>query len=179
MPGGLGLALAGYLVSLVAQATPSIGVAPGERVEVVSDGLTVRGRVADVTADAIVVWDRGARLNLPLFGVRRIDRLGDSLFNGAAIGAGIGASSAALGMAQACHNSGCADTLGSIDPRWVFVGSLLGAGIGILVDRTREGRRTVYPAPPGSTPRPSTVSPGDHRGLVAFGHVGWARLTDD
>ena len=107
-----GLLTAGPLQSSAAdpsQAPPAVSMAPGDRVVVVSDrGQTIRGRIADMTPDSVVLQSAGDRLVLPRATVQRIDRLGDSVLGGTAIGAAVGGGSTLALLAQVCSNSGCA-----------------------------------------------------------------------
>jgi hypothetical protein len=80
----------------LAQATaavppPSPPVATGQYVVVTDDQHPIRGRIAEITDDSLVLELDGTRARLPLATVQRIDRVGDSVANGVAIGAGIGA----------------------------------------------------------------------------------------
>jgi hypothetical protein len=159
---------------------PSPPLFPGDRV-VVSDGRqSIRGRLASVTADEMTLDQDSTPLRIPLATVRQIDRIGDPLFNGAAIGGGIGAATALGAMAMSCSNSGCSDTSSSLDPRIALVGALGGAAIGALLDKAVERPRTVYTAGAGQapvfSPRPSG---GDGAPQTVFARVGWASFADD
>jgi hypothetical protein len=106
----------------------------------------------------------------------------DSVANGAAIGAGIGGGAALALMAKLCSNSGCADTSANLDPRFVLLGSLIGAGVGAIVDAAIDRRHTVYragqPLPSPTAPQPASTTLTSGRVLI-FGRAGWARLSDD
>ena len=134
---------------LVAQAAPPPAtVTPGDRVvvTVTNDQQTIRGRISEVTPDALVLDDDGTRVRLPLATVHQVDRAGDSLWNGSAIGAALGGGSAIAAMARTCGNTNCADTSASLDPRLTLLGTLVGAGIGALIDAAIDGHETVYRA---------------------------------
>jgi opacity protein-like surface antigen len=180
--------MAGLLAVASAQATPApaLTLKPGDRVVVTDDRQSIRGRIADITADTVILDNDSRPVRLPLTTIRQIDRSGDSLFNGSAIGAALGGGSTLALMAQACSNSDCADTSSSFDSRLTLLGTLIGAGIGALVDAAIDGRKTVYtagaPKPvlvPGKAP--AAVVPGGPARLspTVFGRFGWARLTDD
>ena len=140
------------ITALLAQSTPVAGpshpLSPGDRIVVIDEQRSIRGRLAEVSADSLVVDTDGARLAMPFATVRQIDRLGDSPVNGAAIGAALGGVSAMSAMALACGNTNCADTSANIDPRLTLLGTLAGAdrrahrrGNRQADDRLRLGRR--------------------------------------
>jgi hypothetical protein len=184
--------LVGALLVTAAQSQPTGQPAaaptliPGDRVIVSDDRQSIRGRIAEVTHDTLVLERDDNPLRIPLTTIHQIDRTGDSLFNGTAIGAGIGGATALAAMGIACGNSGCADTSTSLDPRLTLLGTLIGAGIGAMVDAAIERRQTIYTA---GAPRPTlaprskseeTTRTGAARfAPTIFGRFGWARLTDD
>lgn len=166
-------------------ADPQESRVPVERqgqVEVIASPQTIRGRVAELTPDAIVVDTRGGRVALPMRSVQRINRVGDSVANGTAIGAAIGGASALGLLAKLCTNNKCSDIPASLDPRFALMGTLLGAGIGALVDGLIERRTAVYRAGADQAPAfaPEIQPPGrpSHTGMM-FGRIGRAQLTDD
>jgi hypothetical protein len=154
---------------------------PGDRVVVTDDRQSIRGRIAEITADSLVL-DGTELVRIPLTSLRQIDRAGDTLGNGMAIGAAIGGGATLALIAKACSNSNCADTSASLDPRLVLVGSLIGAGVGAIVDAAVDRRKTVYRAgqahPPPTTPRAVMARPAGGR-VMMFGRAGWASLSDD
>lgn len=190
MPATLELLIAGLLAIRSAQspATPppqtQVTLAPGDRVDVADDRQTTRGRIAELTSESLVLVNDDGRRRLPLPAVQRIDRLGDPLWNGTAIGAAIGEGSALAAMANACANTNCADTSANLDPRITLLGTLIGAGVGAAIDALIDGRRNVYRA---GQPETSQAAPSIQRSAqqynrfspTVFGRVGWARLTDD
>ena len=188
----LTLMLAGLLAISTAQSSQDVEPKPptivvvksGERIEIVgNDHTTVRGRLGEVTADSIVVRTNGGPENIPLAAVQRADRVGDSLINGAAIGAAIGGGTALALMVKICNNTNCSDTSSNLDPRLTLLGTAIGAGVGVLIDKAFEGRRTIYRTGTGQTlaphdaPRRSTAAASSHP--VIFGRVGWGRIDDD
>lgn len=156
----------------------------GDRVVVITDDRSIRGHVTDLTDDALVLIEDGARLQVPLAGIQRIDRLGDRLLNGVAVGAAIGGASTLGLMAHLCKN--CSDVSASLDPRMTLLGTLMGMGVGAIVDAVIVGRTNVFKASAG---RKSPVLSADaarplqgtekRNTAIAFGRAGWARLTDD
>jgi hypothetical protein len=137
MCSSLDLLLAMGLAAGVAQAPSAqpqnpqtITLRPGDRVVVADDGPPIRGRLAELTSEWLVLEsaDRDKPVRMPFNAIQRIDRIGDPLWNGTLIGAGIGGGGALAAMARACSNSGCADTSSSLDPRITLLGALMGAG---------------------------------------------------
>jgi opacity protein-like surface antigen len=151
----------------------------GDQVVVEAD-RTIRGHLASITNDSLV-FEGANPPSVSFNAISRIDRVGDSLFNGSAIGAAIGGGATLAQIGKICSNTNCSDTSSNLDPRLTLLGTLIGAGIGAIVDATIESRKTVYttgaPKPvmaaASSTALRSRVSP------MIFGRVGWARLTDD
>jgi len=171
------LLLAGLLAQ--APAGPAPPVTPGDRVVVTGDRQSIRGRIAEIAPDALVLDGDGTRVRLPLAGIQQIDRVGDSLFNGAAIGAAIGGGTALAAMARACSNTNCADTSANLDPRITLLGALAGAGIGTLIDAAIDGRKMVYRAGTVQAPDPSSSQPLTRAPGTIFARFGWAGLSDD
>ena len=86
---------------------------------------------------------------------------GDSVWNGAAIGAALGGGSAIAAMARACSNANCSDTSANLDPRMTLLGALIGAGVGALIDASIDGRKAIYRAGSGRARRPVSPSTAD------------------
>ena len=151
------------------------------RVEIVAPHQTIRGRVADLTADTIVVDTHDGRMTVPMQSVQRISRVGDSVANGAAIGAAIGGASTLSLMAKLCTNSNCSDISSNLDPRFALLGTLIGAGIGALVDGLYERRTPVYRAGPDQAPvfAPPSQPQRQPREVMVFGRAGGGQLNDD
>ena len=98
-----------------------------------SSGYTTTGRLADMTSSRVVV---SAREFAPAPGLR-IERLGDRVWDGAAMGAGIGS---LVGLVMAGGECG-------VDwPEWKcsMAGTMWGGLIGTLIDWARKERVTVY-----------------------------------
>jgi hypothetical protein len=190
MPATLELLTAGLLAVGSGQSptTPppqtQINLAPGDRIDVTDERQTIRGRIAELTSESLVLVNDDGRRRLALPSVQQIDRVGDPLWNGTAIGAAVGGGSALAAMAKACSNTNCSDTSANLDPRITLLGTLIGAGVGAAIDAMIDGRRTVYRAgqPEASQPAPTVQPSRPHPSRFAptvFGRVGWARLTDD
>jgi hypothetical protein len=161
----------------------SATIAERDRVEVLDQKGAIRGRVASLMDEVLVIDTFEGRVAMPVAGIRRIDRVGDSLANGAAIGAGIGGGSTLALMAKLCTNTGCADTSANLDPRIALLGTLIGAGIGTLIDAAIESRSTVYSSGAGQAPGLGTAPRASDgragKNVMVFGRLGWARVTDD
>ena len=163
-----------FAAQAVAGPTQPIPLERGDAVVVTSDLESIRGRIAAITADSIVL--EGGHMRLPIATVLQIDRTGDSTWNGAAIGAAVGGGVALAGMAIACRD--CADTSANLDPRITLVGALAGAGIGALIDKAIERRTTIYTAAAGAQTM-TTPRPAQRTRATAFVRVGAAGLWDD
>jgi hypothetical protein len=110
-----------------------------------ASGEVVRGRMIDLSdASLAILTPDNRRIELPLARVLRIEAHGDSLKNGAAIGAAI------MGGLSffACqgYNSGVQCAVGSVFN--LGLGALIGAG----VDALNGGRSVIYSRPPRQQP---------------------------
>ena len=177
----LELLMAGLMAAQApaSQAAPPTTITPGDRVVVTDDRQSIRGQIAEITPDALAVDGDGTRVRLPLAAAQQVDRVGDSVFSGAAVGAAIGGGSALAAMAMACGNTNCADTTGNLDPRLTLLGTLAGAGIGALIDAAIEGRKTIYRAGSGQLVAPSSPQSISRGQVTVFVRAGWAGLSDD
>ncbi len=127
--------LSGIVAAQAQTSFRDIRLAVGDRVEVtLLSRDTVKGEVAVVLPGTISV--NGRDLSPPE--VRRIDRVGDSLWNGAAIGFAVGA---VVGQDRqlGCFNSGSSSRI-----RCAVLPGLAYGAIGMLIDRAREKRNTVF-----------------------------------
>jgi hypothetical protein len=187
MTGGLHLLMAGLLASGPGQASTTsspIQLGPQDRVEVTEDGRRIRGRVSEITADTIVIYSMGTRVDIPLTSVTRIDRFGESKKDGAAIGFGAGAALSFVALAKICANTNCSDLSSNIDPRFTLAVGLLGAGIGAIVDGLIDGRKTIYRAGTGQRlepgkPRPIPSVRPSRSDAMLFGRIGRGGISDD
>jgi hypothetical protein len=120
----------------------------GDLVQVTeSSGSTTTGRLTDLTSSRAVV---SAREFAPAPGLR-IERLGDRVWDGTAMGAGLGS---VVGLVMASGECG-------VDwPEWKcsMTGTMWGGLIGTLLDWTRKERITVYIYEPPKTVSGRTVS---------------------
>lgn len=185
MPATWELLVAGLLAAQSTAADPQAAapvLKPQEQVEVTDNRQTIRGRMVEATTDSLVLQRDGCRVSLPFAMIQRIDRVGDSLLNGTAIGAALGGGSALALMVKLCANTQCADTSANLDPRITLLGTLMGAGVGALIDAAFHARKTVYRAGAGQ-PAPTMAhrSPtgAEEYRTVLFARAGGARVTDD
>lgn len=149
-----------------------VNAARGATVHVLPDaGAEVSGKLLRVDAGALVLLVEGSERRFKQSRVRRIDKRGDRLGNGAIIGAGVGAVSGLL----AALISDCPGK----DPGGSCVGAraagfVLSVGVysalGVGIDALAVGRTTVYE----STAASSRQVPDQARGfgLVRLG-VSW------
>ena len=132
---------------------PSGGV---ETVYVLDEtGTETAGRLVRLTPDSLVLLVDGAERQFAAARVRRIQKRGDSLRNGALIGAvvGVGIGFLAGGIADCGRDDpdgGCPGTRVAA----VLVSTGVYAAIGAGIDALIPGRTTLYEAPP-SPRRPS------------------------
>jgi hypothetical protein len=103
----------------------------GQRVWITEGGITLEGSIVDLTRDRILAdsheFDTRASL--------RIEREGDPIWDGAAIGFGLGLLAGVAG-AQGCPSSNHV-------PSCIMKPAIVTAGIGTLVDALHKGRTTV------------------------------------
>lgn len=106
-----------------------------------SSGEVVHGRIVDLSPQSLTIFTSdNRRVDMPLDRVLRIEARGDSLKNGAAIGAVV------LGGIVALACSGSGGTAGECATAVVLdagMGALIGAGL----DALNEGRSTLYSRP--------------------------------
>jgi hypothetical protein len=136
--------------------------APGQKIIYVTDdtGTVTEGRLVRLGPDAIVLLSDGAERRLDLARVRQVDVRGDSVRNGAIIGAVIGGAGALVSVGLA----DCPDG-GSACPAARVIGAVLATGvwaaIGAGIDALIPGRTTLY------------VAPDVTRTPVVRGHARW------
>lgn len=120
---------------------------PGTEIDVVDrEGRVVRGEFVSAGAEGMLLTVFGAveGRRVAAGDVVTVTRKGDSLKNGALIGAAVGAFSAILvgtddSGASGCYTTGCKVGTG------VAVTALY-TGVGMLIDRAMKGREVVYRA---------------------------------
>jgi hypothetical protein len=110
----------------------------GDRVDVTDRaGVITTGVLTNVTGAAVQAGNR----DFPLDSVLKVDRRGDSIWNGFIIGAGVGL------LVSPIWQEGCLH--GSSVP-CIVAPMLVYGGIGTLIDLAHEGRTTIYRAAPGA-----------------------------
>ncbi len=142
-----------YTALLVAALLPSVARAQGvttkpalpqaatEEVIVTQSGSgdELRGRLVELSSTTLAMLVDGQRVELPIDGVLRIDARGDSVKDGAAIGAAVMAGLSAFACAEVRSTGQC--VTGAI------VNTGLGALIGAGIDALHKGRTTIYRKP--------------------------------
>lgn len=102
-------------------------------------GPEIHGSLLELGPETLAILVDGARTEFPLSSVRRVEREGDSLKNGAIIGAVVlGAWCAAI-CGQGLNRSS------QLFPA-IVVNAGVGAVIGALFDADHKGRTRIYPA---------------------------------
>lgn len=120
-------------------------------------GDLIRGRMLRLSGDTLaLLTSDNRRVELPLDRVLRIEVHGDSLKNGATIGAVIMGALTTLGCAVQSGRAGQCATA-------VVLNSALGGAIGAGIDAANGGRTTIY-----SKPAPSPEAPPGLRAGVQF-----------
>lgn len=103
-------------------------------------GELIRGRMVDLSGESLAILTAdNRRVEIPLSRVLRIEAHGDSLKNGAAIGAAVMGALSIFACQGVSRGSQC--VAGSIIN--IGLGSLIGAG----VDALNGGRSTLYSRP--------------------------------
>lgn len=127
-------------------------------------GIETSGRLLRIDQDALVLVVGDTERRFEAARVRLVEKRGDSLRNGAIIGAVVGAALGTLSMGLAdCPGSG-----GGSCPGFRAAGLLISTGfysaIGVGIDALKTGRTTLYEAP--RPPRRAALTP--QRGRVAL-----------
>lgn len=124
-------------------------IKPGQTVYVIdSKGVETRGKLLALSASELSVRSEQNVRRFAAVDVRQLQRYGDSLWNGAIIGAAISVPGAMFADPRyvPCDDNparGCTDSEGGSRALVVGVGALAGAGIDALIKR----RQPVYVAP--------------------------------
>jgi hypothetical protein len=136
---GIGFALASSAAVSAAQAEPdfsALRARVGDEIVVTSaEGVEIGGRITKISPSALSI---DGYAFTPADAIK-IERPGDSLWNGVAIGYGVGALFGATIGAEAClHESTW---------RCVNSGGIAYGLLGALIDYAHKGRRTIYKSP--------------------------------
>ena len=111
-------------------------------------GAETRGRLLSITPAAIQIDIDGAQRTFVPDNVTKIERRGDSLKNGALIGAAIGFLTGFIGDCPRAGNNNRSDGCPGARVAYVVGGSAIWAGIGAGIDALIPGRTRLWPAPP-------------------------------
>lgn len=127
-----------FLLPVAAGAQQAPGAAIGEEVLVThtGSGQPVRGRLIELSPNTLAMLVDGRRVEVPIEDVLRIDIRGDSVKDGAIIGAGVMIGLTGLSCAEINDANYCVTAL-------IFntgIGALVGAGI----DALHKGRTPIY-----------------------------------
>jgi hypothetical protein len=171
-----------YIAMLVAILLPGAAFAQGttqtwagldkaelSMVYVIDDrGVETSGRLLRIDPDALVLVVGDTERRFEAARVRLVEKRGDSLRNGAIIGAVVGGALGALGMALAdCSGSNPTGPC----PGWKAAGVVISTGfysaIGVGIDALVTGRTTLYRAP--AAPRRAALTPQRGRVAVSWG----------
>lgn len=119
---------------------------PGTRVGVINAaGAEVWGRVAAVSPTALTLKVSGAARDFAADDVRQVSRDGDPLWNGLAIGAGVGFLAAAL-PDNVCTGPPTASCTGKQVPKRLTLGAVVTAA-GVVIDALRRDHSSLYQWP--------------------------------
>jgi hypothetical protein len=149
------------LIVLIACAVPAAAqeAVPGwdglatsnlDTVHVLDDmGSETTGTLIGIDADSISLLVNGNERSFERARVRRLQKRGDSLKNGALIGAGVGVVLASITAAVAdCPTA--SDTSGpGAKVGLAILGTAIYTGVGVGIDALVTGRTTMYEAPAG------------------------------
>ena len=157
-----------------AHAWPALDVSELSTVYVLDDqGMETMGKLLRLDVDSIVLVDGGGEHRFEAARVRRIQRQGDSLRNGALtgalVGAGIGSITAGImDCPAAAENCAGARVAGFLVSTAVY------AAIGTAIDALIKGRTTLYKAPRTTAGAKAGLSISPEYGVRAALHVRFA-----
>ncbi|MEN3339928.1 MAG: hypothetical protein V7647_3604 [Acidobacteriota bacterium] len=140
-----------------------------------SAGREFSGHLLRIDQQSLTIRNALGDVPFAIANVRTIDRRGDSLKNGAIVGAGVGLVLGALAAAT----STCGGLLGpetSCSPSYklgiVGVSTAMYAAIGVGIDALRHGRTRIYPVPKNRIAL--GIEPPSRRGRTGLNlSVGW------
>ena len=110
-------------------------------------GAETRGRLLSITPIAIAIDVDGSQRTFAPADVTKIDRRGDSLKNGALIGAAIGVLTGFFGDCPRAGSNSAGNGCPGARIGYVLGGSAIWAGIGAGIDALIPGRTRLWPAP--------------------------------
>jgi hypothetical protein len=151
---GVSLAGAGTATAQTVSDAIRASLRDGQRVTVtVNTGQEVKGRVTDLSTDAMVIREGGDHVTVPYADIVRIEEQRDSLSNGILIGLGVGAGVAGWRYSE---DARAPPRCGVFAPRicppdltgYLMLGAGLGTAIGVVADALIYRRdRTVFGRP--------------------------------
>ena len=144
------IAITGVLLAsgAAAQESPPRGVAR-VFVQLAGGGEEITGHLVDLSPAGATLLVDGVRRDVPIASVLRVQTRGDSLWNGALIGAAVGA----LTFAFVAAEYGDEAVAGGL------IGTAVWASIGASVDALLPGRTTIYRKSPGDSQRSAGLRP--------------------
>jgi hypothetical protein len=110
------------------------------------EGRVTRGRLIELDRDRLALTTSEGSRSFTIDEVRTIERRGDSLKNGAIIGALVGILPAVLSLQGSSGDLSAGEAA-----LWVLGGVAVYSAIGVAVDALIVGRTTVYPVANGGT----------------------------
>lgn len=110
-------------------------------------GREVEGRLVSLTESALTINIAGVTRTFTPAEVTKVDRRGDSLKNGALIGAAIGVFTGFFGDCPRAGTTNASEDCPGARVGYVLGGAAIWAGIGAGIDALIPGRTRLWPAP--------------------------------
>jgi hypothetical protein len=111
------------------------------------NGREVEGKLVSLTESALTINIDGVTRTFTPAEVTKVDRRGDSLKNGALIGAAVGLFTGLIGDCPRAGSNNRSDGCPGARVGYVFGGAAIWAGIGAGIDALIPGRTRLWPAP--------------------------------
>ena len=136
-------------------------VKPGDKIEVVgTDGVSLKGKLDSLTPATLrLTTKNGFRDYAQKDALAVRQKRGDSLANGAWIGAVSGGGLAGLGAFAACGEGDCNGDSAGLVATVIVVYTGLGAAIGVGIDAMINHRQTIYKQPTQTALKSARVVP--------------------
>ena len=141
----------------------------GDAVQIMdSNGKATRGHITGVSTDALTLTVDGRQRVLPEATIQTITRRRhDPWWNGALLGAAVGAVAGTVIAHQNCGSTDCGEG-GLVDPGFKVIFGGIGAGAGALVDRFISRFDPVFARPPAARVGRLRLSPVLSKGTKGF-----------